>query len=212
VDEQEALLSQVVRVLEEMGVPYMIGGSVALSVWAVPRTTHDIDVVVDLPGERIPEFCSAFPSDRYFIDSEVMEDAFRQLNRPSLGMYSFVDMETGIKVDLFPLRPNDEAQRVALSRREKASFLPDMSGAVYAPDDLLVQKLRWYAASGSERQFRDCLNLVTTDLKRPAPLIDWGYVEDWAERLGPDVQQAWMKVKAAVNGACRDDLSGSPCG
>lgn len=204
-DEQEALLAQVVRVLEEMGVPYMIGGSVALSVWAVPRTTHDIDVVVELPGERIPEFCSAFPSDRYFIDPEVMGDAFRQLNRPGLGMYSFVDMETGIKVDLFPLRSNDEAQRVALSRRERASFLPGTSGAVYAPDDLLVQKLRWYAASDSERQFRDCLNLVTTDLKRPTSLIDWGYVEGWAERLGPDVQQAWARVKAAVNGVSSDD-------
>jgi hypothetical protein len=199
--EEVDLIRKVVGVLEEMGVPHMVGGGVALSAWATPRTTHDLDIVVNLPEERIDEFCSYFPADRYYIDADDMRTAFKHRDQLSLGMYSFVDMESYLKVDLFPLRSDDPAQQAALSRRVTTEILQGLPASVYAPDDLLVQKLRWYAASGSERQFRDCLNLALTDLKRPSPLIHWDYVEDWATQLGPQVQQAWETVKAAIGQA-----------
>ncbi len=97
------LLQIVLQILEEMGIPYLVGGGVALTVWATPRMTHDIDIVVDMPGERITEFCSHFPSDRYFIDAEDMDRAFRHKDTPSLGMYSFTDMETGYNKGVKPL-------------------------------------------------------------------------------------------------------------
>lgn len=194
-DDEAALLERVAGILEEMQVPYMIGGGVALAVWAIPRTTHDFDIVVDLPEERITEFCSHFPPDKYYIDADAMQNAFRHRDQSSLGMYSFIDMETGIKIDLFPLRPNDSAQQEALARRVTAEVLEGLVAVVYAPDDLLVQKLRWYAASNSERQLQDCLNLVLTDLQRQTPLISWDYVEDWTNRLGAEVYQAWRAVK-----------------
>jgi len=184
VSSEEDIVGEVVAVLESMQVPYMIGGGVALTAWAVPRTTHDVDLVVDLAADRIPTFCAHFNVDRYFIDPENMSEAFAMRDEPSLGMYSFSDMESGYKIDLFPLRSGDEAQQAALRRRVMAEVLEGLYAYVYAPDDLLVQKLRWYAASDSERQFRDCLNLVTTDLKRPTPLIDWGL----CRRLG---RTAW---------------------
>lgn len=196
-DEAE-LIRDVIRVLEEMQIPYMIGGSVALAVWAVPRMTHDLDLVLDLPFDRIREFCAHFPPERYSLDPEALRTAFQQRDRPSLGMYSFTDLDTGLKVDLFPLRAGDPAQQAALGRRRTVEILEGQMAAVYAPDDLLVQKLRWYASSESERQFRDCLNLVLTDLQRPAAQISWEYVDGWAEQLGPAIRQAWATVKAAV--------------
>ena len=45
--DEADLLAQVVGALAAMGVPYMLGGSVALAVWAQPRLTHDLDLVVD---------------------------------------------------------------------------------------------------------------------------------------------------------------------
>lgn len=201
VDRGTELLRQVITVLESMAVPYMIGGSVALIAWASPRMTHDLDIVVDLPEARISEFCAYFSAERYFIDPAVMREAFERRDQPSLGMYSFIDMDTSFKVDLFPLRPTDEAQQAALGRRMTVEILEGLYADLYAPDDLLVQKLRWYAMSGSERQFRDCLSLALTDWKRPTALIAWDYVEDWATRLGPEVQQAWANVKRAANNA-----------
>jgi hypothetical protein len=196
--DEADLIRTVVQVLDTLAVPYMIGGSVALAVWAVPRMTHDLDLVLDLPEAQIPAFCAHFPAERYTLDPQALRAAFRERHRPSQGMYSFTDMDSGLKVDLFPLRAGDVAQQTALARRQRVEVLEGVPATVYAPDDLLVQKLRWYAMSESERQFRDCLNLVLTDLQRLALLIAWEYVDTWAAQLGAPVQQAWATVKAAV--------------
>jgi hypothetical protein len=200
-DEQADLLRQVIGALDGMGLPYVIGGSVALAVWAVPRTTHDLDIVVDVPEDRIEEFCAHFQATSYYIDPEGMRNAFRSRDQASLGMYSFLDMDTGFKVDLFPVRIYDEAQQEALKRSVTTEVVQGLPARVYAPDDLLVQKLRWYAATHSERQFRDCLNLLLTDMRRPVPLISWNYVESWTTMLGPEVQQAWLDLNTALHQA-----------
>jgi hypothetical protein len=204
------LIGQVVRALDTMQVPYVIGGSVALTAWATPRTTHDLDLVVDLPASRVPEFCAHFGPDRYFIDADAMLASFGQWDQSSLGMYSFTDMDSGIKVDLFPLRPGDPTQQEAISRRVFVELLEGQRAAVYAPDDLLVQKLQWYSMGQSERQLGDCLNLLLTDLKRPEPLIAWDYVGSWATRLGPTVQEAWTTLKEAVELTSRGPEEGTP--
>ncbi len=80
----------------------------------------------------------------------------------------------------------------------RTQVLQDVEAWVYAPDDLLVQKLRWYTLSNSERQFRDCLNLLATDMKRTASMIDWNYVAGWVGQLGPDVEVGWERVKSAM--------------
>ena len=195
------LISEIVSVLERMHVPYLIGGSVALAAWAAPRTTHDLDVVVDFQEGRIDEFCNQLPQSRYFIDPDAMREAFKRRDETGLGMYSFLDQHTGIKIDLFPLRSSDTAQQTAFQQGVEAEVMEGVRAIVYAPADLLIQKLRWYAASESERQFRDCLSLVHADRQRPTPLIDWNYIEEWANRLGPNVQQAWARVRAAARQA-----------
>jgi hypothetical protein len=197
-DDNKELVAQVVSVLESMRVPYMIGGSVALSVWATPRMTHDLDMVVDLPERLIADFCSRFSTERYSIDADIMRTTFSLKDHAGMGMYSFIDSEGGLKVDLFPLRDNDPAQQFALNRRIMEEVAEGVRAYVYTAEDLLIQKLRWYALSESERQFSDCLNLLLTDLNRADPLISWDHVENWASWLAPEVQVAWEQLKVAV--------------
>ncbi|HUP28256.1 MAG TPA: nucleotidyl transferase AbiEii/AbiGii toxin family protein [Chloroflexia bacterium] len=197
-DERDAI-SEVVMVLDELGVPYIIGGSIALSVWAVPRMTHDLDVVVDMHDNSIHEFCSQLSSNRYYLDEDAMRDAFSKRDQTGQGMYSFLDMETNFKIDLFPLRPDDAAQVTAFERRTRANVLKGVEAYVYSPADLLIQKLRWYAASESERQFADCVNLMQTDLRRDKPLIDRDYLQAWTARLGPSVEKARARLVAVLD-------------
>ncbi|MCJ7569661.1 MAG: hypothetical protein MUO58_19300, partial [Anaerolineales bacterium] len=35
--------------LEEAGIPYLIGGALATWAWGEPRTTRDVDMVVEIP-------------------------------------------------------------------------------------------------------------------------------------------------------------------
>jgi hypothetical protein len=45
--------SRLLEVLDRMEIHYHVGGSVASSAHGVPRTTLDIDLVVDLRPERV---------------------------------------------------------------------------------------------------------------------------------------------------------------
>lgn len=191
-------LADVVRALEQMQLPYAISGSVALGLWAVPRTTHDVDIVVALPAARIAEFCAHFPPDRYYIDPAAMADAFRHAQQPSRGMYSFLHMPSGLKLDLFPLRPSDPVQVSTLQHRVLEDLTPGLRAAVCAPEDLLIQKLEWYSLGHSQRQFQDCLNLVLSDQERAVPQIDWTQVDTRTHQLGPAIAHAWQVLKAAV--------------
>jgi len=130
-----------------------------------------------------------------------MTTAFQQPNSPSLGMYSFTDMLSGFKIDLFPLRLTDAAQVASFRNRVTEEVLENQFASVCSAADLLIQKLRWYTMDASERQFRDCLTLLLADGQRLQPQIDRQYVAEWVNQLGPTVQQAWERLKLALAAA-----------
>lgn len=197
----------VITTLEDLAIPYLVGGSWALSTWATPRLTHDVDIVVDLPLPRIPEFCARFPLEEFYIDPVFMAQQFRQPTSPSGGMYSFIHRPTGLKIDLFPLKSHDQVEVAAFARRVSAPLLENKAAMVSTPQDLLIQKLRWWQLGGrqSERQFRDCVNLLLADLSRSSQQIDWAEVDRLAEQLGPDVFAAWQLIWDAVDQAQREE-------
>jgi len=193
-EAQRNLLHWVVHTLEELQVPYVLAGSVALSTWAMPRATHDIDIIVSLPVERIAEFCAHFPSERFYVDPEAMRATWLQ---PERSMYNIIDMDTGLKVDLTPVRPNDSLHVQSIQRRVEVEILPGLRASVVSTEDLLLQKLEWYTLGGSERQLADCLNLLRAARERNPAEIDWRAVDAWTQRSGPAMQQAWERLKAA---------------
>lgn len=52
--EQDDLLRSVTRVLEDLGLAYLVTGSVATIYYGEPRFTAGIDIVVDLPPPACP--------------------------------------------------------------------------------------------------------------------------------------------------------------
>ena len=55
-----------VRRLNQLGVPYVVTGSVASMLYGEPRLTHDIDLVIELPRDRIEPLIAAFPADTFY--------------------------------------------------------------------------------------------------------------------------------------------------
>jgi len=112
-------------------------------------------------------------------------------------MYNIIDMDTGLKVDLTPVRPNDPLHVQSIQRRVEVEILPGLRASVVSTEDLLLQKLEWYTLGGSERQLADCLNLLRAARERNPAEIDWRAVDAWTQRSGPAMQQAWERLKAA---------------
>ena len=48
--------------LSRSGIRYMVTGSVAAIIYAEPRMTYDIDIVLELAAEDIPQLLALFPS------------------------------------------------------------------------------------------------------------------------------------------------------
>ena len=47
-----SLLKLVVSRLENLKIPYLLTGGLAVSFWGLPRTTHDIDIVIEAKKEE----------------------------------------------------------------------------------------------------------------------------------------------------------------
>lgn len=87
------LLIKVVKKLEELEIPYMLSGSIALIAYTTPRMTRDIDFVVNLLPIHIEKFTEAFKTGFYLHRPSVEEEVKRK------GMFNLIDNETGYKID-----------------------------------------------------------------------------------------------------------------
>ena len=67
---QSELLKTVIHVLDRVNMAYMVTGSLASSLQGEPRSTHDIDVVLDIHIPDIPKLIQAFPSPDYYLNEE----------------------------------------------------------------------------------------------------------------------------------------------
>lgn len=142
-----------------------------------PRSTLDVDFVVAMEATAVEPLVAAL-GDGFYADAEALRRAVRERSSANLVHYA-----TSTKVDLFILggSPLDE-QQMARRQRVTISTNPERHLYVHTPEDILLQKLRWYHLGGevSDRQWRDILGLVLVQGDR----LDEAYVRDGAETLG----------------------------
>ena len=160
--------------LDQLGVPFMLTGSYASSFQGRPRTTHDIDVVVDIPPERVDALLAAFPPSDFYLSREAIEQALRQR-----GMFNLIDLREADKID-FWLLTDDPFDRSRFARRQRIEF-EDATIDVSSPEDTIIMKLRWSRdAGGSRRHYADAVHVF--ELQRQA--LDLSYIEHWIQTLG----------------------------
>jgi hypothetical protein len=171
---QQDLLIHTVRILDQAGIEYMITGSIVTSLQGEPRSTHDIDVVVQISASDIPRLLAAFPEPKYYVAEEAIREAILVG-----GTFNVIDTEEGDKVDFWMLHEEPfDRSRFNRKYREKL-FGVEMS--VSSPEDTILAKLRWARLSGlGERHVRDVLGVY--EVQRPD--LDESYLDEWAKQLG----------------------------
>lgn len=63
--EPEDLLRHARDVCESLGLTYLVTGSTATIAYGQPRFTNHIDIVVDLPAEKVAAFCEGFSAGEF---------------------------------------------------------------------------------------------------------------------------------------------------
>jgi hypothetical protein len=163
------VLRDVAARLEQAGLEYMLTGSVALSYYAQPRLTRDLDLVVALTEGDAGRVAALFEPD-YYVPQQAMVTAIARRS-----VFNLIHNESVIKVDFVVLK--GEAYRQQEFARRRRVSLGDFEVWIVSKEDLILSKLYWAKDSGSELQLRDVRNLLSTG-------YDDEYVSAWAEGLG----------------------------
>ena len=164
-----AALQDLCARLERAGIEYMLTGSLAMSFYARPRMTRDVDLVAALDVGAIDRLCAAL-GDGYHVDADAIKGA-ALAGRP----WNILHLSSLVKVDLIP-RKDTEYRRTEFERRRKIE-LAGFPLWIVSAEDLILSKLEWARESRSEQQRRDVRLLLAGPLDR-------SYLGEWASRLG----------------------------
>ena len=144
--------------LERMGVRWLVGGSVASSLYGIPRATLDVDLVADLSPEQVPGL-SAMWSEHFLADERMILEAVERKRTCNL-----IHLDSALKIDIFVAGPDpwiaqelEHRHIVAIPTPEGMAHLP-----FAAPEDVLLHKLKWFLEGDkvSDRQWGDILGMV----------------------------------------------------
>ena len=179
--ETEAL-ARVVRFLDDLGIDYMLAGSMASSFHGRPRTTHDADIVIDPDPQQLDRLVAALAAAGFYVDGQRARDALRRRLQ-----FNAIDTSSAFKLDLV-IRKDRPFSREELRRRQWVD-LEGASIALATAEDTILTKLEWARrAAGSQRQLADARGIV--DVRGDE--LDSAYIERWAEALG--VLDLWHQL------------------
>ena len=114
---QDTLLLDALTRLDRAGVAYMVTGSMASNFWGIPRTTHDLDFVIQLLPSQVPALVKAF-RDQFYIDEAMVRSAYQPPHQ-----FNAIDSRSTLKID-FWLRyipMNQNVTRITPTIRMKSS-------------------------------------------------------------------------------------------
>ncbi|MEK7470367.1 MAG: hypothetical protein AAB074_23600 [Planctomycetota bacterium] len=173
------VLARVVEILEDLRIPYAIGGSIASAAHGEYRATGDADILIGLRRDHATALYAAMKSE-FYVEPEAIEDAL--VRHASFNVIHSVEIE---KVDLF-VSADSELDRKQLERAREMP-LPGMESRlvrITAPEDIAVRKLAWYRLGRevSDRQWRDVLGV----LKVSGAVMDREHLARIAKSAGVD--------------------------
>lgn len=168
-EEQNSILKDFTERLEKLGINYMLTGSMALVHYAMPRTTTDIDVVIELSIADTDNFIKEFERDFYVPQNRVKDAVHRNF------MFNILNDETVIKIDCVMLK-KDEFNQNAFSKRQRVKYTEHFEVWIIGKEDLVLSKMNWAKNSRSEMQMRDVASILRNG-------YDMEYVNSWAEKL-----------------------------
>ena len=167
-------LRHMVGILEALDIPYLVGGSVASVALSEPRSTNDVDIVVDLREENVVDFLIALEDD-FYAEEEMIRDAISLKSS-----FNLILLRTMIKVDVFVCEANAWTESEFSRKHQLDLGITGEPVLAWLPsaEDVILQKLAWYRLGGevSERQWRD----VQGVLKVQAENLDYDYLKKWA--------------------------------
>lgn len=168
-----APIAEIDALLANAEVAYMIVGSIASTYHGPPRTTQDVDVVVELDDRSVSRLLESVDRGRYYVP-----DALAHAAVARGGQFNLVDLRTGWKIDLI-VRRDRPFSREEFARRQRV-VVEGVEAFMATAEDTVLSKLEWARMSESDRQVGDAASVLAV----AGDQIDDTYLDRWAETLG----------------------------
>ena len=142
--------------LNNSGLSYMVTGSVASIIYGEPRMTHDVDLVLELHAEKIPEFIDLFPISEFYCPPK--EAITTEVARQSDGHFNIVHHESGFKADIYPAG-KDEFHKWAMAKRKMVQ-MGKLSFWIAPVEYVIIRKLQYYKEGQSTKHLDDVKKML----------------------------------------------------
>ena len=165
----EALV-EVISVIQELQIPYMLVGSFSSNYYSYPRATKDADIVFQYSDGDLGRIRQRL-NDDFELDLQMN---FETITGSIRNVLTY--KPTKFDIELFRL--SDDAHHRQRFRRRREVAVPELSVAavIPTPEDVIIQKLRWQR----EKDIDDARKVMQIQWDR----IDWEYVRSWTDKHG----------------------------
>ena len=154
--------------MRKLKISYVLTGGLAVSFWGAPRTTHDIDIVIDAQEEDKRKILDIFKKDFYISEIAVSQAISQRFT------FNIIHLKEGLKVD-FWLSKKDPLRESEFRRRFKKNIFGKKI-YIISPEDLILEKLLWLKESRSSKHSEDIRSILK--ISRP----DLNYISGWAKK------------------------------
>jgi len=183
---QFKLLEEIIKKLNEKNIPYMLTGSLVSSLQGIPRSTHDIDIIISIKNTGINKLIEAFPRENFYLDKKAIEEAIS-----GNSLFNMLSLDEGDKIDFWILT-NSEYDKSRFVRKQKIKFY-NFEIFISAPEDTILEKLYWSKLSGGSRKhFDDAVNVFEIQYGS----LDMDYIDLWAQKLKIESLFEKLKIEA----------------
>lgn len=182
---------QLLAALDRFDIAYAICGSVAAMYYSsAPRLTQDVDVMIDVDPLKIELLVEEVQSWPAYIDP--LESILQEMLPLHLPI-NILDGSAGAKADVYVVS-HDGLDAASMQRRRHMRLYtrPDVYAWFLAPEDVILYKLSFYAASAgvSQKHPKDIHNMLRAVEKS----LDFNYLNGWVDAL--NLRQIWQQVLA----------------
>ncbi len=145
-------LERAVSLLRSCEIRFLITGGAAAIAYGDPRTTQDIDLVIEgiAIQERLEQFVTQLRQERFLYNEQTVRTAVA-----SGRQFQLLDTGSSLKLDLYPR----ELVPGALDRAVQVEIMPGLTLPVASRPDLALSKLIWIS-KGSHKSRRDLRQIM----------------------------------------------------
>ncbi|MDO9016199.1 MAG: hypothetical protein Q8S73_41880 [Deltaproteobacteria bacterium] len=190
--EPVLVVAELASVFDALGIRYVVGGSVASSLYGIPRATQDVDLVADVRVSHVDPMVTAL-AERFYIDAEMIRDAIKHHSS-----FNVVHLATMFKADVFIMKGDPwSREEMTRARAEEVDVAEGKVSIRFAsPEDTLLHKLVWYKMGNqvSDRQWGDILGVLNVQ----GDSLDQEYLDRWAPLL--DVSNLLLRARSERRG------------